>query len=226
MNHSLQTLQERRWLPVKMIFFGIFVGIVAAFVTVLYRFMLQFAEAILFRMIEFTDGHPFYMAIWLLCLMLLAFLVAKITAWESMCSGSGIPQVQGEIKGFFDVNWWKLLISKMIGGTFCIIGGLSLGLFYCLAFVDDGGNVLVERAKSLDAHQRPHGFLVGHQAAQGVVVHVHQQGTLPATGQQGGTRAAHGHVQYAAGIYLLHVATVIGQHRQEADEFLHLAFGR
>ena len=123
MNHSLQTLQERRWLPVKMIFFGIFVGIVAAFVTVLYRFMLQFAEAILFRMIEFTDGHPFYMAIWLLCLMLLAFLVAKITAWESMCSGSGIPQVQGEIKGFFDVNWRKLLISKMIGGTFCIIGG-------------------------------------------------------------------------------------------------------
>ena len=67
------------------------------------------------------------MAIWLLCLMLLAFLVAKITAWESMCSGSGIPQVQGEIKGFFDVNWRKLLISKMIGGTFCIIGGLSLG---------------------------------------------------------------------------------------------------
>lgn len=127
MNHSLQTLQERRWLPVKMIFFGIFVGIVAAFVTVLYRFMLQFAEAVLFWVIEFTDGHPFYMAIWLLCLMLLAFLVAKITAWESMCSGSGIPQVQGEIKGYFDVNWWKLLISKMIGGTFCIIGGLSLG---------------------------------------------------------------------------------------------------
>lgn len=127
MNRSLQTLQERRWLPIKMIFFGILVGIVSAFVTVAYRFMLQYAESILFDVIGFTSRSFAYMALWIICLMILAFFVSKIAAWESMCSGSGIPQVQGEIKGYFDVNWWKLLISKIVGGTLCILGGLSLG---------------------------------------------------------------------------------------------------
>lgn len=124
---TLQIVQERRWLPIKMILFGILIGIASAAVTVLYRFLLGQAETILFHVIGFTKGNLAYMLLWFVCLMILAFFVAKIVAWEGMCSGSGIPQVQGELKGYFDVNWWKLLVSKVVGGTLCIVGGLSLG---------------------------------------------------------------------------------------------------
>ena len=44
-----------------------------------------------------------------------------------MASGSGIPQVQGELKGYLNQNWHRVLCSKIIGGTLCILGGLSLG---------------------------------------------------------------------------------------------------
>jgi H+/Cl- antiporter ClcA len=127
LNQSLQILQEKKWLPIKMILYGILVGIAASVVTVVYRFMLQYAESVLFDVIGFTKGNLAYMTLWCICLLILAYAVSRIVAWEGMCSGSGIPQVQGELKGYFDVNWWKLLVSKMVGGTLCIIGGLSLG---------------------------------------------------------------------------------------------------
>ncbi len=127
MNKQLKSAKDRRWLPIKMIFYGILVGLAASVVTVVYRFMLQYAEKILFGVIGFTQQSVLTMALWGVCLCILGFVVAKIVKWEGMCSGSGIPQVQGEIKGYFDVNWWKLLVSKMIGGSLCIIGGLSLG---------------------------------------------------------------------------------------------------
>ena len=127
LKNALQIVQERKWLPITMIFNGILVGVASAAVTVFYRFMLKHAENILFNVIGFTKGNIAYMILWGVCLMILAFFVSKLVAWEGMCSGSGIPQVQGELKGYFDVNWWKLLVSKIVGGTLCIIGGLSLG---------------------------------------------------------------------------------------------------
>lgn len=33
----------------------------------------------------------------------------------------------GEVKGYFDVCWWKTLIAKFLGGTLTSLGGLSLG---------------------------------------------------------------------------------------------------
>lgn len=127
MKNTLKIIQERRMLPIKMIFFGILIGLVSAVATVLYRFLLSWAEEILFNVIGFTKGNIGTMLLWGVCLLCLAFFVSKLVAWEGMSSGSGIPQVQGELKGYFDVNWWKLLISKMVGGTLCIVGGLSLG---------------------------------------------------------------------------------------------------
>ena len=40
-------------------------------------------------------------------MMLLAVLVGKLIKWEPMISGSGIPQVEGEILGKLNQNWLK-----------------------------------------------------------------------------------------------------------------------
>ena len=51
LKNALQIVQERKWLPITMIFNGILVGVASAAVTVFYRFMLKHAENILFTFI-------------------------------------------------------------------------------------------------------------------------------------------------------------------------------
>ena len=42
-----------------------------------------------------------------------------------MISGSGIPQVEGEVLGKLSQNWKRVLPAKFAGGFLCLLGGLS-----------------------------------------------------------------------------------------------------
>ncbi|MBO5489266.1 MAG: ClC family H(+)/Cl(-) exchange transporter [Eubacterium sp.] len=106
---------------------GVIVGALAALVAVLYRFLLTKAESSLRFILSEIRGKGLYIALWFVALAILGFLVARIVRFEPMSSGSGIPQVSGEIKGFLDPVWWKVLLAKIVGGTLSIFGGLSLG---------------------------------------------------------------------------------------------------
>ena len=64
---------------------------------------------------------------WFLILAALAWIVGKLVKWEPMISGSGIPQVEGEIAGRLSQNWKRVLPAKFAGGFLCMLGGLSLG---------------------------------------------------------------------------------------------------
>ena len=63
----------------------------------------------------------------ILILAALAWIVGKLVKWEPMISGSGIPQVEGEIAGRLSQNWKRVLPAKFAGGFLCMLGGLSLG---------------------------------------------------------------------------------------------------
>ena len=60
-------------------------------------------------------------------LILMALAAGWLVKKEPMISGSGIPQVEGEMAGHLDQKWWRVMIGKFIGGVLCIFGGLSLG---------------------------------------------------------------------------------------------------
>ena len=114
-----------------------------------------------------------------------------------------------------------------LGQLFFLLGGELIGaLFFCLydrlGFVDDGLNVLVETAEALDFPQGVHGGGVVHQPLQGLIVHIDQQGALPALCQQSGGSPGHGNVQHLARVDLPHGAAVVGDHWQEADKLRHL----
>ena len=38
-----------------------------------------------------------------------------------------IPQVSGEVRGYLDQSFWRVVLAKFTGGTLSIFGGLSLG---------------------------------------------------------------------------------------------------
>ena len=45
----------------------------------------------------------------------------------TLISGSGIPQIEGEIIGEIDEKWWRVLLAKLGGGIISLGCGLSLG---------------------------------------------------------------------------------------------------
>ena len=60
-------------------------------------------------------------------LALLAWIVGKLVAFEPMISGSGIPQLEGEMVGKLSQKWYRVIPAKFLGGFLSIFGGLALG---------------------------------------------------------------------------------------------------
>ncbi len=106
---------------------GLEVGLISGLVCVFYRYMLSFAESGLMNVLAFIKGSPLKIALWFVLLAVIGVCVYFINKWEPMVAGSGIPQINGEIKGYFNPPWWKVILGKFVGGTASVFSGLSLG---------------------------------------------------------------------------------------------------
>ncbi|MBE6741781.1 MAG: ClC family H(+)/Cl(-) exchange transporter [Ruminococcaceae bacterium] len=124
---TIRKLRFKKTESIYLIIRGLEVGIASGLVCVLYRYALQFAESGLMSVLEYVKGSPSKIALWLVLAALLGVLVAYINKLEPDAAGSGIPQVAGEIRGYFSLNWWRVILAKLIGGTTSVFCGLSLG---------------------------------------------------------------------------------------------------
>lgn len=124
---TLRHLEKHRTESLRFVLDGILVGMAAGLTTVFYRFLLSYAEEGLFQIIDFIQGNGVRILIWLILLAIMGYVVARLIQWEGMASGSGIPQVSGEIKGYLEQRWWQIIIARLTGGALSILGGLSLG---------------------------------------------------------------------------------------------------
>lgn len=106
---------------------GVLVGAVAGIVVLLYRVALEYAGKWLGEVLAFAGQSIAYMMLWFAVLLVMAWIVSRLVKFEPMISGSGIPQLKGEMTGMFDQCWWKVLAAKFVGGFLCIFGGLALG---------------------------------------------------------------------------------------------------
>ena len=112
---------------IKLIIEAILIGLFSGLVVSLYRFGLDNSENILFSTLKYIQGDFLLTIAWFAILALMGFITALLMKWDPDSLGSGIPIVMGEVKGYFDVCWWKTLIAKFLGGTLTSLGGLSLG---------------------------------------------------------------------------------------------------
>ena len=106
---------------------GILVGLVAGAVVILYRVALEYAGIWNGKILEYASQGAVFMAAWMAVLAAMAVAVGKLTSWEPMISGSGIPQVEGEVVGKLSQNWIRVIATKFIGGFICMLAGLALG---------------------------------------------------------------------------------------------------
>lgn len=124
---TYRKIEYRRKESFYLIVRGVEVGVVAGLISVLYRFLLSIAEKNLMGVIDYVKGSPVKIAVWFLLLIFIGFLVSLINKWEPMAAGSGIPQINAEVKGYIGTKWWRVIIAKLIGGTASVFCGLSLG---------------------------------------------------------------------------------------------------
>ena len=103
------------------------VGITAGLIVLSYRLVLGYAGTWLKAILAYAKESPIRMAGWFVALLIMATIVGRLLKYEPMISGSGIPQLEGEMENKMEQTWWKVLPAKYIGGFLSLLAGLSLG---------------------------------------------------------------------------------------------------
>lgn len=108
------------------VFDGMIVGVFAGIISVSYRYILHFLEKACKYIYSFAPT-PTYILTLIALLSIFGYVVGVLVKWAPLSSGSGIPQVQGELLGIFNMQEKRTIIAKFLGGSLAAIGGLSLG---------------------------------------------------------------------------------------------------
>ena len=122
--HVLRLVKNLKY---RLVWQGILVGIAAGVIVSLYRLLLSRAEQFSKMVYAAAKAHAWTVVTVFALLILIGIFVGYLTEKEPMIKGSGIPQVEGQILGFFQVSWWRIILGKIVGGVLAIGAGLSLG---------------------------------------------------------------------------------------------------
>jgi H+/Cl- antiporter ClcA len=109
----------------RFIIIGLIIGAVAGFVVALFRLLIE-------RMLDFVKYlyiHPSPLIIggFILASIIIGLFIALLVHQQPNISGSGIPQIEGQLHGDLDFNWWAILWRKFVAGVLGIGSGLFLG---------------------------------------------------------------------------------------------------
>lgn len=127
--NNYKSLSDGTRHDIQIVLKSLLVGTAAGGIAVLYRILLTYAEDFCFTMYDFLGSNLKFLPLFFLIFCGTALLTGFLVKKNKMISGSGIPQLEGILKGYFRrrKNWWNTLILKMAGGAICIAAGLSLG---------------------------------------------------------------------------------------------------
>ncbi len=106
---------------------GIIVSLIVGIIVGSFRFLIEKG----FHLIQGVYQDQGYLVrnlfVLVLFYILISWLSAKLTRSEKDIKGSGIPQVEAELKGLMSLNWWGILWKKYVLGILAIASGLMLG---------------------------------------------------------------------------------------------------
>ncbi|ETJ06012.1 MAG: CPA2 family monovalent cation:proton (H+) antiporter-2, partial [Streptococcus parasanguinis DORA_23_24] len=106
---------------------GIIVGLVVGLIVGSFRFLIEKGFHIVQGFYHDQENLIWNLLIIFLLYLFICWLSAKLTRSEKDIKGSGIPQVEAELKGLMSLNWWSVLWKKYILGILAIASGLMLG---------------------------------------------------------------------------------------------------
>ena len=121
----MKKIQEFRfknlnYIRFRFIMHGAFVGVVAGFVVSFFRLVIEKLLTVMQTLYPKLLETPLLWPLVIGYLMLVLLVNAHFLAKEPNISGSGIPQVEGQLAGLLEVKWWSVLWRKWIGGVLAI----------------------------------------------------------------------------------------------------------
>ena len=122
---SFEELGLNRRSLIELILKGALVGIIAGFFGATFRWGILTSEHIRWHLMEGIT--PLGIVLWLILMVVMAFIIDRCLKWAPLSGGSGIPQIEGEMVGLFDMKPGRTLISKYIGGILTGLAGFSVG---------------------------------------------------------------------------------------------------
>ena len=106
---------------------GVLIGLITGALISVFRLMLIYADRLRDRMTEFAGTGFGAAAVCALIMICLTVIITLLLNWEPDIAGSGIPQVEAELRGQKDMRWHRVILAKMAGCALAIGGGLALG---------------------------------------------------------------------------------------------------
>lgn len=119
------SLQNYINLKKRVVVDGFLVGLVAGSFSILYRIMLHYLSQIRLHLFD-TFSFP-QIVVLLVLFGVFSIIIGYLVKWCPLSSGSGIPQIQGEMLGAIDMDAKKVIAAKFVGGGLSNLAGLSLG---------------------------------------------------------------------------------------------------
>ena len=132
----MKKLKKKEKFKYRLIAEGAVTGFITGALISLFRLMLTGADSLRDRMAALVSPGGAEAAavpsaagalIVALVLTAAAAAVTVLLVFEPDIAGSGIPQVEAELRGQKDMNWLRVIAGKMAGCALAIGGGLALG---------------------------------------------------------------------------------------------------
>jgi H+/Cl- antiporter ClcA len=120
----LSNLNELKW---SVALKGILAGLVAGFLVVFYRLGIQHGNNIAIKVFAYLKAHPLMILPWIIVAISIGLFIAWLIKLEPMATGSGIPQVEGQVLYGLKMKWYSILFVRFISGIISSFFGLSLG---------------------------------------------------------------------------------------------------
>ena len=109
------------------VFRGILVGLFSGFTVSLFRYFITLIFDRLQKGFILAHKAPWILMAILLIYLFFSLIIGRLIVSEPDIKGSGIPQVEAELKGLMSQNWWSILWKKFLAGVLGISSGLMLG---------------------------------------------------------------------------------------------------
>ncbi len=124
---AAENLRRRDSFKYTIVAEGVVIGLITGALISVFRLMLEGADQLRGRMIGYAGSGAVGAALAGVALLVLALIISALLGWEPESAGSGIPQVEAELKGQKDMRWHRVIIGKVTGCALAIGGGLALG---------------------------------------------------------------------------------------------------
>lgn len=112
---------------IKFIGKGILVGAIGGIIVSLFRLFIAHLNTWVGKAYQFFHIHPLWLIPWTILSILIAVGVGLLVKSDPNIKGSGIPQVEGQLRDELRINWFSVLWKKFIGGVLSVGMGLFLG---------------------------------------------------------------------------------------------------